>query len=166
MVSAGTKAEASQNRMAAPSRRNVASEAELTSPGCITSLLTGDMRPQMTAAVPMAICPFKVPDSMAWPAARRATHSPLPQTDCKRFSCADGGAEMRSQGIFFRKGSRECRSPEELKNARNSSFRAPGVKGGTAGIAIRQAWRCLSCVPGCCRGVPERTWLQSPREGR
>lgn len=67
MVSPGTKAEASQNRMAAPSRRKVAREAELTSPGCMTSLLTGDMRPQIMAAAPIAICPFRVPDSMVRP---------------------------------------------------------------------------------------------------
>ena len=85
MVSPGTKAEASQNRMAAPSRRKVAREAELTSPGCMTSLLTGDMRPQITAAAPIAMCPFRVPDSMVRPAAQRATHSPLPLTDCKSF---------------------------------------------------------------------------------
>lgn len=95
MGSPGTKAEASQNRMAAPSRRNVAREAELTSPYCMTSLLTGDMRPQMTAAAPIAICPFSVSDGMVRPAAWRAAYSPLPQADCKSFMGVPGKDKKR-----------------------------------------------------------------------
>lgn len=63
----------------------VAREAELTSPPCMTSLLTGDIRPQMTAAAAMAVCPFKVPDSILASCVYGGGIGPLPGKECKSF---------------------------------------------------------------------------------